>query len=68
MVKAFGIAHQLRTRGVIAPAFFALAIAAEAVDLQKDSPVLFWMGLAYLVVGLAFSRYTGQMLASAVSD
>jgi len=56
---------QLRARGVLAPAFCALAIATEVANLQMDRPVLFWMGLFYAAIGLTFSRYTRQMLAQA---
>lgn len=68
MARASTITNQLRARGVIAPAFFALAIAAEVMDLRMDSPVLFWIGLAYGVIGLAFSRYTSQLLANVLRD
>lgn len=68
MGKITSIADKLRARGVVAPAFFALGTATEAINLQKDSQALLWMGLCYLVMGLVFSRYTGQLLVSAVGD
>ena len=58
---------QLRARGVLAPAFCALAIATEVANLQMDSPILFWLGLCYAAIGLAFSRYTGELLAYALT-
>jgi hypothetical protein len=68
MATASGIAHRLRVRGVIAPAFVGLAIGMEVIDLQRDSPVLFWMGLCYLAVALAFSRDADQLLVSAAGE
>jgi hypothetical protein len=62
------ITDQLRARGVLAPAFCALGIATEVTNLQMDSPLLFWMGLGYAAMGLAFSRYTSQLLAHALSS
>jgi hypothetical protein len=66
--RKFTITHQLRARGVLAPAFCAMGIATEMADLQMDSSLLFWMGLLYAAIGLSFSRYTGQMLAHAFSS
>ena len=63
MKRKLTITDQLRARGVLAPAFCALAIATEMADLQMDSTLLFWLGLLYAAIGLAFSRYTGQLLA-----
>jgi hypothetical protein len=61
------ITVQLRARGVLAPAFCALAIATEVTNLQIDSTLLFWLGLLYAAIGLCFSRYTGELLAYALT-
>ena len=65
MKRKLTITDQLRARGVLAPAFCALAIASETANLEMDSTLLFWLGLLYAAIGLAFSRYTSQLLAQA---
>jgi hypothetical protein len=49
--------NQLPLRGVIAPIFMAWALAAFTVNLWMDFSVLFWLGLGFVFMGLAFSRY-----------
>ncbi len=45
-------------RGLIAPLFIALAIAAGVLNLWVDSSDLFWLGLGFCALALAFARHT----------
>ncbi len=48
----------LSLRGLIAPLFIALAIGAGVLNLWVDSSDLFWLGLFFCALALAFARYT----------
>jgi hypothetical protein len=57
--------EDLPARGVIAPAFMALGIAAGTLDLYVDSRVLGWLALGSVAMGLCFSDYMHRLLALA---
>lgn len=65
MATDFAPTDELPARGVIAPVFMALGIAAGVLDLYVDSRVLVWLGLGSLTMGLYFSHYTHRLLAHA---
>ncbi|HXJ01782.1 MAG TPA: hypothetical protein VNH44_11195 [Micropepsaceae bacterium] len=56
--------NQLPLRGVIAPIFMAMALAALTINLWMELPLLFWLGLGSLLMGWAFARYTSRLLAN----
>jgi len=60
--------NQLPIRGVLAPAFMALGIAAGILDLQLDRPSLVWLGLVAVALGLVFARDSSRLLASAFKN
>jgi hypothetical protein len=57
--------NQLPLRGVIAPGFIALGIAASFLDLWLDSRHLGWLSLSFLTLGLVFARHTRRLIAGA---
>jgi hypothetical protein len=59
---------QLPLRGVIAPVFIALALAASILDLRLDRPAFLWLSLLSIAAGLVFARDTSRLLASAFKD
>jgi hypothetical protein len=58
----------LPLRGVIAPAFLALAIAAVVLDLRPHSSGLIWLTLLFLALVLVFARDTSRLLSNAFKD
>jgi hypothetical protein len=58
--------NPLPLRGVIAPVFIALGIAAGFLDLWRDSDSLVWLGLGFLALGLVFARHTRLLFTSAL--
>jgi hypothetical protein len=66
MATDFAPTDELPARGVIAPAFMALGIAAGVLDLYIDSRVLLWLGLGSGTIGLYFALYTRRLCALAV--
>jgi len=62
MATGLETTYRLPARGVIAPVFMALGIAAGLVALCVDSRVLVWLGLGCLTLGLSFSHYTRRLL------
>ena len=53
---------ELPVRGVMAPAFIVLGLAAGILDLRLNSPILFWLGLGFVALGLVFARHTRELL------
>lgn len=60
--------RELPLRGVMAPVFIALGLGAGILDLRVGSPILFWLGLGCLALGLTFARYTRQLLGNVFAD
>jgi hypothetical protein len=52
----------------MAPVFIALGLGAGILDLRVGSPILFWLGLGCLALGLTFARYTRQLLGNVFAD
>jgi hypothetical protein len=65
MATDFGPADELPARGVMAPVFVVLGLAAGVLDLYVDSRVLLWLGLGSLTLGLYFAHYTRRLCALA---
>lgn len=60
--------RQLPLRGVMAPMFSALGIAAGYLDMRLDRPALGWLAFLAVALGLVFARDTSRMLASTFKD
>jgi hypothetical protein len=58
----------LRLRGVIAPVFIALALAAGVLDLRLERPVFFWLSLLSLALALVFARDTSRLLVGTFKE
>jgi len=56
----------LPLRGLIAPVFVTLAIAAGFLTFRVDSESLRWLSLVVLALGLAFSRDTHRLFDNAM--
>jgi len=59
---------QMPIRGVLAPAFIGLGIAAGALNLRLAHHPLGWLTMFCLVLGLAFARDSSRLLVSAFKD
>ena len=57
--------HQLSLRGIFAPLFMALAIAAGFIEFWLSSRSLLWLGLGFLALGIGFARDTHRLLLGA---
>ncbi len=57
----------LSLRGLIAPLFIALAIAAGLLNLWVDSSNLLWLGLGFCALALAFARHTHRLFVEGVN-
>lgn len=58
----------LMLRGLLAPLFFASAIAAGVINLHMDSHALVWVSLGLTLVGLVFARDTTHLLTKPFLD
>ena len=58
--------HMLPLRGLIAPAFIALALVAGLLQFRIDSESLRWLSLVFLALGLAFTGDTRRLFDNAM--
>jgi hypothetical protein len=56
----------LPLRGLIAPIFIALAIAAGFLTFRIDSESLRWLSLVVVALGLVFARDTRRLFDNAM--
>jgi hypothetical protein len=59
---------QLPVRGVIAPVFISLGLAAAILDLRLHSSAMIWLSLLSLTLALVFARDTRRLLSRAFKD
>ena len=57
--------HQLSLRGILAPLFIVLAIAAGFLEFWLSSRNLLWLGLGFLALGIGFARDTHRLFLDA---
>ena len=60
--------NQLPLRGVMAPGFIALALAAGVLDLWRDRPLFLWLSILFMLLALIFARDTGRLIANTFND